>query len=67
MAAQLEAANLRHHDVADHDVRFEGNREFESFQTVESGSDLVTFELEQFNQQIQDLPIVVDNQDSAPL
>jgi hypothetical protein len=67
MATELEATYLRHHDVADYDIGIEGNREVESFQAVESGRDLVTFDFEQFNQQIQDLPIVIDNQDSAPL
>lgn len=65
MAAELEAADDRHNDVADDNVRVERDGELESFRAIESGRDLVTFDLEQLNQQIEDLPIVIDDQDAA--
>ena len=65
MAAELEAADDRHNDVTDDNVRAKRDGELEGFRAVESGRDLVTFDLEQLYQQIEDLPIVIDDQDAA--
>src|SRR5690242_234297 len=66
-AAELEATKHRHHDVTDYHIRNEANGQIDRFRAVSSGRDFVIFELKKLHQQIEDLPIVIDDQDAAPV
>jgi hypothetical protein len=66
-AAQLKAAENGHHDIAYYHIRNEANGQIDSFRTVGGGRDFVAFNFKEFDEQIDDLPVVIDDQDAAPV
>ena len=65
--AKFQSANHRHHDIADDHIRTERMSQIETFRTIGRSGDFVTFEFEEFNQKIENPPVVVDDQYTAPV
>src|SRR6185369_5290656 len=66
-AAKFETAHYGHNNVADDEVRMKRKGEFDGLCAIQRRRDFITFEFEKIDKQIEDLPIIIDDQDSASL